>query len=84
LLECADILADFFNGERHDAVIKQKLSGLREMLKRERNPLAIITELQRIAQDCESKYPRLPGALLFLRKEGESHGLGDWLRRLLA
>ena len=88
LLECAKILADFFAGEQHDETMRRKLSELRAMLTKEKNPLVLVSTVQRISREYGQKYPRLPGALQFLLNEGESQGLkgtrlSDWFRQLL-
>jgi carbonic anhydrase len=87
LLDAALILREVFTKERQSAPIQKAIADLKAIWREDKNPYRIIAELQRLARDYETKYPKLPGALLYLEnavRSGHSDkiGFGEILKRI--
>ncbi len=88
LLDAALVLRDFMNRERQDQNLQRAILELRTLWKQERNPYRVFTELQKLAHAYETRYPRLPGALLYLENairsgHADKIGFGEIMKRIL-
>ncbi len=74
MLDAAMVLRDFISRERQNARFERTLERIEALLKTERDPVRIVTELDRIADGYKSRYPELPGALEYLKKSMQGKG----------
>jgi carbonic anhydrase len=88
MLEAAMVLRDFISRERQNAQFERTVAQIDNVLKSERDPIRIVAEMERIANNYRAKYPELPGALEYLKKAVRardfSHlGFKELMRRML-
>jgi carbonic anhydrase len=88
LLDAALVLRDFINRERQNQQMQKAVADLKALWKQERNPYRVFTELQKIGHAYETRYPRLPGALVYLENATRSGhadkiGFGEIMKRIL-
>ncbi len=88
MLDAAMVLRDFIARERRNARFERTLARIQMLLKTERDPVRIVTELNEIADGYKSKYPELPGALEYLQKSvrgkgSTGFGFKELLKRVL-
>ncbi len=88
LLDAALVLRDFINRERQNQQMQKAVADLKKLWNQERNPYRVLTELQQIGHAYETRYPRLPGALVYLENairsgHADKIGFGEIMKRIL-
>jgi hypothetical protein len=74
MLAAAMILRDFISRERENAQFERTFAQIDALIKNEKDPIRIVTELENILNNYKSRYPELPGALEYLRRAVQSRG----------
>lgn len=74
MLDAAMILRDFISRERENAQFGRTLLQIDTVIKNEKDPIRIVTELEKIIANYKSRYPELPAALEYLKKTVQSRG----------
>jgi carbonic anhydrase len=74
MLDAAMILRDFIARERENAQFERTLLQIDALIKNEKDPIRIVTELEKIIANYKSRYPELPGALEYLKKSVQGRG----------
>lgn len=74
MLDAAMIVRDFISRERENAQFERTLLQIDTLIKNEKDPIRIVTELEKIIANYKSRYPELPGALEYLKKSVQSRG----------
>ena len=75
-MDAAMILREFFVRERRDQKFQRVVSDFSALVKREKNPVIILNQLETVVVEYQKDYPNLPLALAFLRKSLETKGPG--------
>ncbi|HYK89701.1 MAG TPA: carbonic anhydrase [Acidobacteriota bacterium] len=88
MLDAAMIVRDFIYHERRNAQFERTLAKINNLLKTERDPVRLVTELDAVAHSYKAKYPKLPGALEYLKnslqgKGATGFGFRELMKRML-
>ena len=76
MMDAAMILREFFVRERRDQKFQRVVAEFSTLVKREKNPVIILNQLETVVVEYQKEYPNLPLALAFLRKSLETKGAG--------
>lgn len=88
VVEAALVLRDFFNRERQNQHMQKTIADLRSIWRQERNPFHVFSELQKVVNAYQARYPNLPGALAYLEDairsgSADKFGFGEILKQIL-
>jgi len=88
LLDAALVLRDFINRERQSQQMHKAIADVKTLWRQEKNPYRVFAELQKIGRAYETKYPKLPGALVYLENavrsgHADKIGFGEVMKRIL-
>ncbi len=89
MLQAAMILREFMQQERQKPQMQAAFLNLKTMWQREKNPVAVFVEFQKLVRAYEAQYPQVPGALAYIENAVRSGnmdkvGFADVIRRILS
>jgi len=74
MMDAAMILREVFVKERRDQKFQRTMAELSSLVRKEKNPVLIMNQLERVVAEYQKNYPNLPAALTYFRNSLESKG----------
>jgi len=87
MMDAMIALREVLVAEHRNPLMRHRLAEFSNLVRKEKNPVRILMELEKVLKDSGAHYPQLPGIVGFLRASLEAHGAGakltEFMRRIV-